>query len=173
MDQTRHDASAEGAAHDAGRGGRDRSGEELRRLLDALAFRAEEYLLGLGHSVGAQAGESDAAAGERMRCASADTCEWCPLCAAMSFLHGDHPELAARLSEHMAGLVTALRRILAEHAESSCKAEQAHAEAANDSAPGSGAGTDSPTVQRIDVQRVSGNVLPSGEVGDRAEGHGC
>ncbi|RCW44047.1 hypothetical protein DFQ14_105192 [Halopolyspora algeriensis] len=169
MDQTRHDTSAHGAAHH----GEDRSGEELRRLLDALAFRAEEYLLGLGHGTDAQADGGDAAIGERARHASSGTCDRCPLCAAMALLRGDRPELSARLSEHMAAFVTLLRRVLAEEGEAAAGNEQASAETAEDLSPDSADRTGSSKVQRIDVRRVGGNVLHPNGAGARAEGDGC
>ncbi|MDR7303099.1 hypothetical protein [Haloactinomyces albus] len=173
MDRTRQETSAEGAAHGAGHGGRDRTGEELRWLLDALAFRAEEYLLGLGRGPDEQAGGADTAADERLRCSSAGTCEWCPLCAAMSFLRGDRPELATRMSEHLAGLVTVLRRILAEQDDSPRDAERTRPETANGFSPEPGPDNDAPPVQRIGVQRVHGSVLRPSEGEVRAEGHGC
>lgn len=173
MNQTRdgvstEDSSTEDAAREGGRDGHDRATEELRSLLDALAFRAEEYLLGLGRS----AEESGAPTGGERVCEPAGTCGWCPLCAAVSLLRGDRPELAVRLSEQVAGLVTLLRQALAEQRDGPSRpagqpsgAEGSPAEAEAEPVP--------PKVQRIDVQRVRGSVLRPGGTGVRAEARGC
>jgi hypothetical protein len=127
--------------------GADQIVDELRRLLDAVAFRAEEYL----HDCREAADDSD----------GRDTpCGWCPVCAVVSIVRGQRPEMTARLAEHLAGIVTLLRELLAEHQ-------------ANPSPPR--ADSPEPTtetkVERIDVRRVNGHVLR--ETGTTTEGRRC
>jgi hypothetical protein len=81
---------------------------------------------------------------DRMRNEPADdapqSCASCPICAVIAALHGERPELAARLAEHAAGLVAVLRAALQD--------EGAPASAAADP-------TERPArrVQRIKVER--------------------
>jgi hypothetical protein len=46
--------------------------------------------------------------------ASAETCAVCPVCAVLAALRGERTELAARLAEHAADLLAALRAALEE-----------------------------------------------------------
>lgn len=122
--------------------------EELRLLLDALAYRAEDYLLSLGREAGRQDGGD---------CEPAGTCGWCPVCAVAAVLRGERPELTTRLAEQLAAMVTLLRQVLAEH-------HAGPAEPASEPpAPPAASEEDEPPaeakVQRIEVRRVSGRVL--------------
>ncbi|GDY30373.1 hypothetical protein [Gandjariella thermophila] len=89
--------TSEDGATDAGR----RLGEEFRLLLDALAERAEPWLNQL-------ATPRPDAAGQRP-----GTCEWCPVCAAIALVRGEHSELAGRAAEHLLGLLVLVRAGLA------------------------------------------------------------
>ncbi|MFD0919758.1 hypothetical protein ACFQ16_08385 [Saccharopolyspora rosea] len=102
--------------------------EELRGLLDAIAERAEDYLRGC-------------------RPDGADGCGWCPVCAAVALVRGQRPEVAARLTEHVAGLLQALRQVLAEQAAEPAAEEEPDEE------------QEKGKVQRISVRRVDGSVL--------------
>jgi hypothetical protein len=42
------------------------------------------------------------------------SCASCPVCALLALLRGERPELAARLAEHAAGLMTVLRTLVEE-----------------------------------------------------------
>jgi hypothetical protein len=108
-----------------GCGGHERIGEDLRVLALAALDRIDPVL-------------------DRLRADSAgeapETCATCPLCALIAALRGERPELAARLAEHAAGLVTVLRAALQEGAP----------------APAAEAEQPSPRrVQRISVERRS------------------
>lgn len=127
--------------------GREQIIDELRLLLDAVAFRAEEYLAGCGD------GEGDAAGEGQDRTGSAP-CGWCPLCAVASILRGQRPELSARVTEQLAGLVTVLRQVLVDERGS----PGATADSGTSDDPESGIDPSSPKVQRIDVRRVRGRV---------------
>ncbi|GAA0537701.1 hypothetical protein GCM10011581_38440 [Saccharopolyspora subtropica] len=107
--------------------------EELRLLLDAAAGKAEEYLRGC-----AQQGEAVRAG-----------CGWCPVCAAVGLLRGQHPEL----KEHLVGVVQALRALLADH--------QTESEEDTEDEPVPA------KVQHIGVQRVAGRVLDETEATSR------
>lgn len=111
--------------------GTERIVEELRMLLDAAASRAQGYLNGLNAEESATHSET--------------SCGWCPICAATSFVRGEHPELAARLGEQVTGLVTLLRQLVEEHAATPADAKHQRQEG--------------PEVSHIDVRRVSGSVL--------------
>jgi hypothetical protein len=80
-----------------------RFGAEFRLLLDALAERAEPWLNQL-----ATPGPGDAQ--------QPTTCDWCPLCAAVALVRGEHSELAGRAAEHLLGLLALARAGLAAHA---------------------------------------------------------
>ncbi|MBB5068163.1 hypothetical protein [Saccharopolyspora gloriosae] len=146
-------ATAEGAP---GAGaGRDRVTEEFRLLLDAAAWRAEEYLRGAGGAEHAEHAADDAdgtgQGSDRRRSESASSCGWCPICAVVALLRGERPEPTSRLTEQLAGLVELLRESLAEHG-------RAPAEPAPPTAPGDSGDAEppAPKVQRIDVRRVRG-----------------
>jgi hypothetical protein len=147
VDQKRGEHAAEGEQY-ASRQGADQIIDELRQLLDAAAVRAEEYLHDRCAAMAASEDARDA------------SCGWCPVCAVVSIMRGQRPELTARLAEHLAVLVALLRELLAEHQ-------------GNPSAPP----PDSPEpatetkVQHIDVRRVNGHVLR--ETGTATEGCGC
>ncbi|MFR9729188.1 hypothetical protein ACL03H_08170 [Saccharopolyspora sp. MS10] len=128
--------------------GRDRVVEEFRLLLDAAAWRAEEYLRGAG---GAEHAQHAAPEDERRPGAS---CGWCPVCAIAALLRGERPELSSRLIEQLAGLVELLRDSLAEHRAPPGPAAERPGEPAAES-----------KVQRIDVRRVRGRAAASGEPG--------
>lgn len=120
----------------------DQIAEELRMLLEATASRAEGYLNGLG----AAAGDDAAGTGRRSTSAS---CGWCPVCAVVSIVQGERPELTARLTEQLTGLVTLLRQTLTEEQRRPGTADAGVEPEAEQSAK----------VQRIGVHRVNGRVL--------------
>lgn len=71
-------------------------------------------------------------------------CEICPVCAVILLLRGERPELAVRLAEHAAGLVSVLRAALDEGAGGPGAAGEG---------PGAAPPTPGRTVQRIPVTR--------------------
>ncbi|GAA4681771.1 hypothetical protein GCM10023215_14510 [Pseudonocardia yuanmonensis] len=75
--------------------------EGLTRELRALATAAVER-------VGPLLDAARSAEGTPSSCAS------CPVCALLALLRGERPELAVRLAEHAAGLLTVLRTLLEE-----------------------------------------------------------
>lgn len=145
-----HDEGA--AEHD-----RDEMAEEFRRLLDAAASRAEEYLRG----VGAPAGSEDAATPN-----GSPSCGWCPVCALAAVLRGERTESAARMLEQVNTLVRLLRQALAEHGEQRAEAGDPAADRA-DAERTSGAGKQ---VQHIAVHRVRGRAGHPGAAGSTAAG---
>ena len=118
--------------------------EEFRQfalgMLDRVEPGLQTLLTGLRERAGQRAGERpDDGAGHP------PACTWCPLCATVGLLRGERPELAAALTAHAEGLVTALRAALTP--EPGSEPEQ-------DVRPG----TARPRVQRIDIE-------PTGEAG--------
>jgi hypothetical protein len=162
VDQTRDRDSADsaGGAHDTSH---DQVAEELRLLLDAMAFRAEEYLRNLGR----ESSDTPHGPGQSAQHPSGAVCGWCPVCAAISMLRGDRPELTMRLAEQLAGFVTLLRQALAEQ-QGNPPPASAPADPEPESEPARQA-----KVQRIDVQRVNGRIARENGNGHRAEEHGC
>ncbi|MCX2731005.1 hypothetical protein OOZ19_12195 [Saccharopolyspora sp. NFXS83] len=166
-------AAAEGTS--AAGAGRDRVAEEFRLLLDAAAWRAEEYLRGVGGPEHAEHAEhvADDAGGtgqdsDRRRSEADSSCGWCPICAVVALLRGERPELTSRLTEQLAGLVDLLRESLAEH-------RRAPAEpAAPPAAPGDSGDAEpsAPKVQRIDVRRVRGRAAAHAPGAGRAAATG-
>lgn len=69
------------------------------------------------------------------------SCGWCPICAVAAIARGERPELTGKLAD----IVALLREALAEHAQASAPQEE------EEPAP--------PKAQRIDIQRVNGQVL--------------
>ncbi|WP_243789208.1 hypothetical protein [Saccharopolyspora gloriosae] len=164
-------ASEESPDGDAADTGRDRVSEEFRLLLDAAAWRAEEYLRGVGgaehsaHAEHSSAERPEAGRSDEQRAGSATTCGWCPICAVATLLRGERPELTSRLTEQLAGLIDLLRESLAEH-------RRPHAEpAAEPGGPGA-AEPGAPKVQRIDVRRVRGRAAAHVPDGARAAASG-
>lgn len=147
MEQTYGESDAAGES-------RDKTAEELRLLLEAVASRAEEYLLGLS-------------GGEQGACSSdGSACGWCPLCAVISLARGERPQLGAQLPEQLAGLAAALRQALVEH-QASGHSSESHG-AAHDDATEREA-----KVQPITVRRVRGSVVPDGASESRAGERYC
>ncbi len=148
------DSEQDGGA--PGSGGRDRMAEELGLLLDAAAWRAEEYLRGGGERT------RDRAAGPFGETTSggAASCGWCPICAVAALVRGDQPELTGKLAEQLSGLVELLRGTLAQHR---------HAEPA-DPAPETAepAAERAGKVQRIEVRRVRGKTAAAAGCGAAA-----
>jgi hypothetical protein len=93
-----------------GCGGHDGIGEDLRVLALAALDRIDPMLDRLRAEP-----EGDAP----------EACATCPLCAVIAALRGERPELAARLAEHAAGLVTVLRAALQEGAPAPAAAAEA------------------------------------------------
>ncbi len=118
--------------------GREQVIDELRQLLDALAGRAEEYLLRAGQ-------QQDAVH------TGPESCGWCPVCAVLAIMRGERPELTARLVEQLAGLLAVLRQFAAEHARAAETSTPQHDEPQR------------PDVQPITLQRVAGDVLREDE----------
>lgn len=119
--------------------GREQVIDELRQLLDALAGRAEEYVLRAGQQ------QDTVHTGP-------ESCGWCPVCAVLAIMRGERPELTARLVEQLAGLLTVLRQFAAEHTRE-----------AEPSAPSQDEEPQRPDVQPISLQRVAGHVLGENE----------
>lgn len=135
--------------------------EEFRLLLDAAAWRAEEYLRGAGGSTSGGSDRPDSGAGA--------TCGWCPICAVAALVRGDRPEVTDRLADQLAGLAELLRDSLAEHGH-----DHDHARTAPD--PRTGAhdraepAETASKVQRIGVRRMRGG--EPGRVQDNVEATG-
>lgn len=181
VDQTRDEpgaGSGPGARFEESTGN---AGAEFRLLVEALAYRAEEFLHGLaGTAEASDAGARHEAAGAR---------DACPMCAVLAVLRGERPELTSTLVEQLAALLAVVRRALSEHERVNPHSGGVPGESGEEHGPaGDGAGSDNPAgagragegpakVQHIDVQRVRGNVVrqaaPAGSGGERAEGAGC
>lgn len=80
-------------------------GAELRAVAVLLLDRLGPALDGLGRDAGAS-GEAPAD--------GPSSCSVCPVCAVVSLLRGERPELAVRLADHAAGLLDVLRTALHE-----------------------------------------------------------
>lgn len=94
------------------------------------------------------------------------TCASCPLCALMALLRGERSEMAVRVAEQAAGLLTVLRAALAEG--NGVRAGAATGTGSGDGGPHHGGtnGTrvtadESRDVQRIPVSRVDGGTASS------------
>lgn len=151
-------AGEPGRTGESGRG--DRMAEEFRLLLDAAAWRAEEYLRGAGGSTTGGSDRQDSAPG------GSASCGWCPICAIAALVRGDRPELTERLADQLAGLVELLRDSLAEH-------EHGHERTAPDPRTGAHDRAEpaaAPKVQRIDVRRTRGGGTPRGQGNAEATG---
>jgi hypothetical protein len=79
--------------------------EEIRLLVEMVVERAAPWLEGV---VAAGHGSTERVPSD---------CGWCPLCAVVSVVRGERPELAARLVEQLAQLVALLRAVLADRWE--------------------------------------------------------
>jgi len=103
---------------------------ELRQLADALIDRVDPWLRA--------AAQDDP--GEHASLG----CGWCPVCALVSAVRGDRPELSRRLAEQGSGVLVALRALLEQHPHGECL-----------HTPPDGAAGESthPAVQRIPVRR--------------------
>lgn len=133
------------AAGQRGSAGHDHMLEEFRLLLDALAYRAEDFLHGLACEGD---GESQAPG----------TCGWCPLCALIAAMRGERSELTSKFAEQLAGIVMLLRQLIAEHGGTSdfpAPEPPPGAPQAPDDTPAES------KVQKIAVHRVDGRVLKS------------
>lgn len=108
--------------------GRDALAVELRALALLALDRLDPVLARL----------RSAASAERGRGASSVAC---PVCTALGAVRGERPDVAARLAEHTAGLIAALRDALAE--------------AEPTAAPPPTNGRSTRVVQRIPVERAS------------------
>jgi hypothetical protein len=137
--------------------GREQVVEELRRLVDALAFRAEDFLRSLSDDASHEC--ADEGQSERAR-----PWGWCPVCAVVAIVRGERPELTARMVEQLGGIVALLREALAEQQGAPPPPEPATSTHDEEPAP-------SAKVQKIAVRRVSGSVLGDGE--PASQGRGC
>lgn len=72
--------------------------EELRLLVETVLERIEPALRRAATGEGAQEWAS---------------CSWCPLCAAVALIRGEHHEVVASLAEHGTAMVTVLREAIA------------------------------------------------------------
>lgn len=140
--------------------------EELRWLFDTVAERAQPWLNQV---------REPAMAGDGPH--SPSSCGWCPLCAAISLVRGERPELAERLATHTLGLLGTLRAAMepdqnqpsgaapsghpaADTAAShNSSPEDPHAtttrtDEAQSAATRSGDTRSAPTVQHITVERI-------------------
>jgi hypothetical protein len=80
-------------------------------LAEMLAHRVQPWLERIAQAPGAEhtgTGE-DAAGGPR---GDGPPCTACPVCAVLSALRGDRPELVSRLAEHASGLLAVARELL-------------------------------------------------------------
>jgi hypothetical protein len=113
---------------------------EHQRLLRELAALAENVLERVEPALRrAAAGvDSDGWAG----------CDWCPVCAALALLRGEHHDLLAALAEHGVAVVTVLREALA---GAPVDPAPRRGEAAQPPRPGPAAGRGSGTYQPIRV----------------------
>lgn len=156
------DSEQDGGA--AGSGGRDRMAEELGLLLDAAAWRAEEYLRGGGERTRDRSAEPS---GETTS-GGAASCGWCPICAVAALVRGDQPELTTKLADQLSGLVELLRGTLAQHRHA--ESADPPPETAEPAAERAG------KVQRIEVRRVRGKTTAAAghgaAAGHDAAGHG-
>lgn len=96
-----------------GCGGHARVSEELRGVAELLVGRLQPWLERLARD--GESGHSTEPGGA--------PCTWCPICALVTALRGEHPEALARLAEHGVGLITAARELLAPLAGSDPPAE--------------------------------------------------
>lgn len=76
--------------------------DELRTVVELLADRLQPWLERM-----AGAGDPTQAPGP-----SSGPCSWCPICALITALRGERPEAVARLGQHGAGLIAAVRELL-------------------------------------------------------------
>ncbi|HEY5856885.1 MAG TPA: hypothetical protein VIW24_23265 [Aldersonia sp.] len=72
--------------------------EELRLLMETVLERAEPAL-------------RRAASGQDQP--EFASCTWCPVCAVVALVRGEHHEVAAKIAEHGTAIVTVLREALA------------------------------------------------------------
>jgi hypothetical protein len=72
--------------------------EELRLLIETVLERMEPALRRASTGEGTQEWAS---------------CSWCPLCAAVALIRGEHHEVVASLAEHGTAMVTVLREAMA------------------------------------------------------------
>lgn len=108
--------------------------EQLRALAELLAERLEPGSGRPGQGHGAE---------------PAPSCAWCPVCSILDLLRGQRPELAARLTEHGAGLLAAVREALTTPAAAGQRSEP-------DPPPGD-AGERAERVQHVPVRRTGGH----------------
>lgn len=114
-----------------------RVAEELRVLFDAVAERAQPWLNQLLES----GGPGDAH--------GASSCGWCPLCATISLVRGDRPELAERLATHTLGLLGTLRAAMEPESDSGPRRRPASAAPGAEStgAPTGASAADAPAAE--------------------------
>lgn len=80
-----------------------RISEELRGVAELLAARLQPWLERMAQNDD-HPGQSPGPDGA--------PCTWCPICALITALRGDQPDALARLAEHGAGMVAAVRELL-------------------------------------------------------------
>lgn len=85
--------------------------DEVRVLAELLAHRVQPWLERIAQAPGAEhtGTGGEAAGGPR---GDGAPCTACPVCAVLSALRGDRPELVSRLAEHASGLLAVARELL-------------------------------------------------------------
>lgn len=90
------------------------------------------------------------------------TCASCPLCALMALLRGERSEMAVRIAEQAAGLVTVLKAALAEgNGPGTDTSHGCGPDCGTGGQPAGQAAEESRDVQRIPVSRVDGGTASS------------
>lgn len=127
------------------RGGAREAGTDHERIIGELRLL-----------LAALAQRADEYLSSRAEAASAPSCGWCPLCTVVELVRDQRPEF--RLVEQLAAAVAVIRQTLAEPQDETPQPDPP------DPAP-------DVKVQRINLQRVGGNIL-RGQAGV-GEGRGC
>lgn len=124
---------------------------ELRALATAVLDRVEPALDRLRDHASAPPSGAPPSGAPAAGGSPAPPCAVCPVCALVTVLRGERPELVARLAEHVSGLVVLARDALADTAPpSSSSSSSSSSERTASGSP--------KRVQRIPVERPTGPV---------------